>query len=252
MKRCIAPLICLLVLGCKSITVPVSQTALPEKVVVFTFDDGPNAHGETTERLLAVLEKHNIKAAFALLGVNAEYNPDLVRRIGNAGHTIINHGYGETWAIKLNDDEFTENLLAGENAIKLALGKEINILFYRPQGGFYKKSQKRIWEARAYTMVPGSARAHDAVLAASARTRLVSDIIKKVESQNGGIILLHDARDSYVSMEKNLAKKSDGVFNRTWIPEAVEEIIIELEKKNYRLSGFDINEVLANTKEKIR
>jgi hypothetical protein len=53
-------------------------------------------------------------------------------------------------------------------------------------------------------------------------------------------------------MEENLAKKPDGEFNRTWIPEAVEEIIIELEKKNYRLSGFDINEVLTDTKEKIR
>ena len=57
--------------------------------VYLTFDDGPDP--AQTERLLALLAKHNAKAIFFLIGERAEAAPDLVARILAEGHAIGNH-----------------------------------------------------------------------------------------------------------------------------------------------------------------
>jgi len=59
--------------------------------VALTFDDGPDP--EWTPKVLDVLKAAKIKAAFFLVGVNAERYPNLVRRIVDEGHEIGNHTY---------------------------------------------------------------------------------------------------------------------------------------------------------------
>jgi peptidoglycan-N-acetylglucosamine deacetylase len=59
--------------------------------VALTFDDGPDP--EWTPKILDVLKAAKIKAAFFLVGVNAERYPNLVRRIVAEGHEIGNHTY---------------------------------------------------------------------------------------------------------------------------------------------------------------
>ncbi|HEV2965977.1 MAG TPA: glycosyltransferase, partial [Chthoniobacterales bacterium] len=56
-----------------------------------TFDDGPDP--QWTPKILDILKAANVKAAFFLVGVNAEKYPGLVRRIVNEGHEIGNHTY---------------------------------------------------------------------------------------------------------------------------------------------------------------
>jgi cellulose synthase/poly-beta-1,6-N-acetylglucosamine synthase-like glycosyltransferase/peptidoglycan/xylan/chitin deacetylase (PgdA/CDA1 family)/spore germination protein YaaH len=59
--------------------------------VALTFDDGPDP--EWTPEVLDILKAANIKAAFFLVGANAEKYPGLVRRIVAEGHEIGNHTY---------------------------------------------------------------------------------------------------------------------------------------------------------------
>ena len=59
--------------------------------VALTFDDGPDP--KWTPRILDILKAENVKAAFFLVGQNAEQYPDLVRRIVAEGHEIGNHTY---------------------------------------------------------------------------------------------------------------------------------------------------------------
>lgn len=59
--------------------------------VALTFDDGPDP--KWTPQVLDILKAANIKAAFFIVGVNAERHPDLVRRILAEGHEIGNHTY---------------------------------------------------------------------------------------------------------------------------------------------------------------
>ncbi|HEY2625823.1 MAG TPA: glycosyltransferase [Candidatus Udaeobacter sp.] len=62
-----------------------------EHQVAITFDDGPDPRW--TPKILDILKAANVKAAFFLVGVNAEHYPGLVRRIVNEGHEIGNHTY---------------------------------------------------------------------------------------------------------------------------------------------------------------
>jgi peptidoglycan/xylan/chitin deacetylase (PgdA/CDA1 family) len=205
--------------------------------VILSFDDGPNAHEDTTARLLDTLKKHQVKAMFALLGENAAHSPALVRRIRAEGHVIINHGYNDKWAGKMTDAEFRNNLLRGESAIASALGEEFVPKLYRPQGGFYTTSQEKILRREGYALVNGSVRIYDAVLDATKKQKAVRRVVKLVEEQGGGLILLHDGRDSHYRMKAELAKNPGGPFDRSWIPEAVEEIILALREKGYHFES---------------
>ena len=242
MKRKIAILLCLfpavfVVCGCKSITCGRTDLAIPHLTVVFSFDDGPNTHDDTTSRLLDVLRKYEIKAMFALIGENAEAYPELVRRIYNEGHYLINHGYSENWAIRMDDDEFRYNLLRGGEAISLALGREFEPRLYRPHGGFYDSRQESICFEEGYTIVPCNIRVYDAVLSKDGMEKVIDSVVKKTIKQDGGIILLHDARESHLSMEKNLEKNPQGAYNRSWIPGAVEKIIEALIQNGFDVKG---------------
>jgi peptidoglycan/xylan/chitin deacetylase (PgdA/CDA1 family) len=241
-RALIAALFCIILFpctGCKTINRSPARIELLDRMVVFTFDDGPNAHGDTTARLLDVLNRHHIRGMFALLGENVDYNKDLAKRIHDEGHYLINHGYSDTWAVTMNSEEFAANLDKGEAAIAAALGEDLNPRLYRPQGGYYKKGQEKIWREKGYALATGTARIYDAVLSGADKEKAVKKMTALIERQKGGVIILHDARDSHVLMEASLAKKPEGVFNRAWIPDAVEEIIVILSGKGYILSGFD-------------
>lgn len=67
-----------------------SQVETDEKVVALTFDDGPT---ENVYGLLGVLEKHNVKATFFLIGREIVGYPKEIHAIIEAGHQIGNHSY---------------------------------------------------------------------------------------------------------------------------------------------------------------
>jgi peptidoglycan/xylan/chitin deacetylase (PgdA/CDA1 family) len=232
----------LLIPSCQSINRSRAKTGITSSTVIFSFDDGPNAQDDTTGRLLDVLKKYEIKAFFSLLGENAEAYPDLVRRIHDEGHYIVNHGYSEKWAYRMGNDEFHNNLLMGEAAISKALGSEFHKKLYRPHGGFYSERQKTICLEQGYTIVTSNVRVYDTVIKGEQKGKAVKQILKKIEKQNGGIILLHDGRDSHLQMERELKKKPHGVFNRSWLPEAVEETIISLLNMGYNLKDYTLIE----------
>ena len=223
--------------SCKTLNITSSneKIGLSPSKVIFTFDDGPNYHDNTTERLLDVLNKYQVKGVFCLIGVNVVNNPEIVRRIYNEGHIIVNHGYSDKLAYFLNDDEFRENLLQGQRAITDALGFEISPRLYRPQGGIYKPVQQRIIYEEGFVVVPFTISVMDPYTTYDKKERLIRRIIEKVKKQNGGIILLHDGRDGHERNAKELQKKPNSAYNRSWIPEAVEAIIIALLDKGFIL-----------------
>jgi peptidoglycan/xylan/chitin deacetylase (PgdA/CDA1 family) len=226
--------------SCRTINHNRAELNIPPSVVYFSFDDGPNAQSDTTIRLLDVLKKYQIKAIFCLLGENAERYPGLVRRIHDEGHCIVNHGYSDKWASRMKSDEFRDNLVQGEAAISAALGKEMNPKLYRPHGGFYTAAQEKIICDEGYTLVFSNIRVYDAVVAGTQQNKVVKQIIRKTEQQGGGIILLHDTRDSHILTETELAKNPHGVFDRSWIPDVVEKIIPVLVDRGFIVDNPDI------------
>jgi peptidoglycan-N-acetylglucosamine deacetylase len=68
---------------------PTIRCASSDRTIALTFDDGPNP--ALTPRLLDLLERHQARATFFLVGRWANAHPSIVREIQARGHTIGNH-----------------------------------------------------------------------------------------------------------------------------------------------------------------
>jgi peptidoglycan-N-acetylglucosamine deacetylase len=62
-----------------------------KKKLVLTFDDGPDPL--YTPQILDILSRENVPGAFFLVGINAENNIPIVKRIYREGHEIGNHTF---------------------------------------------------------------------------------------------------------------------------------------------------------------
>ena len=115
-----------------------------EKVLYLTFDAGyENGY---TKDILDVLDKHNVKAAFFLVGDYLERNGDLVRRMVEEGHIVGNHTASHPDMSKIADKTaFARELQEVETLFQQITGKELP-KFYRPPQGVY--SQENLEYAR--------------------------------------------------------------------------------------------------------
>lgn len=64
----------------------------------------------STDRLLALLAEHDVRATFFVLGAVAEQHRDVVRRVATAGHEIGVHGYGHQDIRQLTPAQFAAEL----------------------------------------------------------------------------------------------------------------------------------------------
>lgn len=64
---------------------------LDKKKLVLTFDDGPDP--VYTPEILDILSREHVPAAFFIVGINAENNIPIVKRIYREGHEIGNHTF---------------------------------------------------------------------------------------------------------------------------------------------------------------
>jgi poly-beta-1,6 N-acetyl-D-glucosamine synthase len=68
-----------------------SDTLRNKKKLVLTFDDGPDP--EWTPKILDVLAQKHVPASFFIVGLNAENNIPLIKRIYREGHEIGDHTF---------------------------------------------------------------------------------------------------------------------------------------------------------------
>ena len=106
-----------------------------DKKIYLTFDCGyENGY---TPAILDALEKHNVKAAFFVVGNYLETSPDLVKRMVEEGHIVGNHTLSHpdmSGISSLND--FRKQLEGVENLYKETTGESMT-KFYRPPQGIY-------------------------------------------------------------------------------------------------------------------
>src|SRR5512137_2346253 len=73
---------------------------------------------ENVENLLEIFDRYNAKATFFILGWVAERNPDLVRRIHNAGHEVGCHGYGHFSITRQTADQFRADVRRARDCLE--------------------------------------------------------------------------------------------------------------------------------------
>ena len=115
-----------------------------EKVLYLTFDAG--YENGCTEKILDTLKKHEVPAAFFLVGNYVNRNADLVRRMVAEGHIVGNHTMHHPDMAKISDKEaFRKELEELEDLYRETTGKELP-KYYRPPQGTY--SQKNLEMAK--------------------------------------------------------------------------------------------------------
>jgi peptidoglycan/xylan/chitin deacetylase (PgdA/CDA1 family) len=102
-----------------------------ERVAALTFDDGPDP--QHTPRVLDILARERVIAAFFLIGRRAAGCPELARRIADEGHELGNHTWSHRSLWLCGPRETEREILMGHQAITRAAG--ISPRFFRAPWG---------------------------------------------------------------------------------------------------------------------
>ena len=159
-----------------------------EQVLYLTFDAG--FENGCTGKILDVLKKHNVPAAFFLVGNYIEKNPDLVQRMVNEGHIVGNHTMHHPDMSKISDKSaFQKELQDLENLYRSVTGQEMP-KYYRPPQGTYSEENLRMAKELGYRTVFWSLayvdwKQNDQPTADYAFSKLLP------RTHNGAVILLH-------------------------------------------------------------
>ena len=122
-----------------------------EKVLYLTFDAG--YENGCTAQILDVLKKHEVKAAFFLVGNYMEKNADLVRRMVAEGHTVGNHTMHHCDMSRLKDKAaFQKELEELETLYADTVGQPLP-KYYRPPQGIYSEENLRMAKELGYKTV---------------------------------------------------------------------------------------------------
>ncbi len=155
-----------------------------EKRVALTFDDGPDPR--YTPEILDILDEHNVKATFFVMGARAKGHPDILRRASQEGHVIGNHTY---WHPNLSGESVEQlrwEMQQTNDVIENLIGFQPRL--FRPPYGIFGTAHTESLVENEETAVfwtvdtkdwdgPSSEEIHNSVIE---------------ETNNGSIILMHD------------------------------------------------------------
>lgn len=87
--------------------------------IFLTFDDGPCP--EVTPWVLDVLDKHNAKATFFMIGKNVELYPSLFGEVVKRGHSVGSHSYSHIAGWSVSTDDYVQDVDIAADIIKTNL-----------------------------------------------------------------------------------------------------------------------------------
>jgi peptidoglycan/xylan/chitin deacetylase (PgdA/CDA1 family) len=157
--------------------------------VALTFDDGP--HAEHTRAVLDILDAHEAKATFFVIGMKAEANAELLHEIARRGHAIGVHGFDHDRFMTLRSARrVRKDLRRALKTIETITGKRPEV--FRPPIGHTNPTIARVADELDLTIVGWSVRGRDGL----ARTK-PADVVSRVRPglRDGAIVMLHDAAE---------------------------------------------------------
>lgn len=114
-------------------TILLTRKTKKHNVLALTFDDGPGSR--LTVPILNILEQHNAKATFFVLGRQISGRHQIVKEIVERGHQIGSHGYDHLNHWKVSPIRAIKDIRCGWQAIDDVLGVKGGIYPFRPPFG---------------------------------------------------------------------------------------------------------------------
>lgn len=189
--------------------------------VALSFDDGPDIR--FTPMVLDVLDKHDVKATFFMMGSRAKEHRDIVERVNNAGHVIGNHTYWHPNLPKEELDRLDWEVKETEKVIEDIVGYKPR-LFRSPYGALNEEMVEKLaamdnkiigWDVDSIDWKqPGADVVADNVLS---------------NVSPGSIILMHDGGDwtmdlsgTAEGLDRIITKLKDDGIEFVTIPELID------------------------------
>jgi peptidoglycan-N-acetylglucosamine deacetylase len=200
---------------------------LPIGNVAFTFDDGPDP--QSTPKILDILKKHHIKAAFFVIGAKAKKYPELVKRIRDEGHLVGNHSLTHQNFSVLDKPQTYKQILKSAEMIHSITEQKVDV-FRFPEGKANCFGKQLLasngfqyigwdidpcdWSFSDHVITDDEAKVCQ--FSKSERKDFVTTTLARTAKMNGGVLLLHD-------IHQNTADN-------------LESLILGLKKKRYRFA----------------
>lgn len=159
-----------------------------QKTIYLTFDAGyENGY---TAQILDVLKKHDVPAAFFVVGHYVEQNPELVRRMRAEGHIVGNHTFHHYDMSKLADlTSFRAELESLEAAYYSVTGEALP-KYYRPPRGVYSEENLKMAQQLGYRTVFWSLAYVDWLTDKQpTKEQAFAKLLPRIH--NGAVVLLH-------------------------------------------------------------
>lgn len=153
--------------------------------IALTFDDGPDE--QFTPRVLEILAREKVPAAFFVVGERARSKPELLRAMDAAGHIICNHSDSHAWNINFAlHARLRREITACGEAVKAAIAKRP--AFYRAPFGFKNPALGDVLAEQGLECIGWQVRGFDAV--GGTPEGIARRLVLKAKA--GGVLLLHD------------------------------------------------------------
>ncbi len=121
-----------------------------EKTIYLTFDAG--YENGNTPAILDALKKHQVPAAFFLVGNYLNTQPELVKRMVSEGHTVGNHTFHHPDMSKISDlKSFKQELQSLESLYQEVTGEPMPKVYRPPQGKYSESNLKMAQELGYHT-----------------------------------------------------------------------------------------------------
>jgi peptidoglycan-N-acetylglucosamine deacetylase len=183
----------------------IRHTPSPRQLAV-TFDDGPNP--AITPKLLDLLDRHNARATFFVIGRFARQCPDVVREIVARGHAIGNHSDTHPNLLWLSPAQIRDELRRCQNAVAQATGEPPR--WMRPPYGFrspFLHGVAREVGLRGvvmWTLIPGDWRAKSAEWLIRRMQPIATRAQRNLKrpSATGDVLCLHDGDHRFLNGDR--------------------------------------------------
>jgi len=190
-----------------------------EKLVALTFDDGP---GIFTDELLDLLEEHESKATFFVVGSRIAAHPQTLRRMIEQGSEVAGHSWNHPNYLSIEEDEIKFQLQATNSMIFNVTG--VRPLMHRVPGGAFDDlvldvSRELGMSVIQWSLDPWDWRVRNADI-------VYDDIMSRV--RNGSIVVLHDIHAATIeAMERLIPDLIEAEFKLVTVSELLQETGME-------------------------
>lgn len=203
---------------------PINRVNTKEKKVALTFDVAWGS--ENIEEILDILDKHNAKATFFLVGSWIDDNEELVKEIHNRGHEIGNHSNTHSSFPDISNEQKIEEIISTSKKIEELTGEKVNL--FRPPFGNVDKDTINTCKTLGYYTVKWDVDSGD--WKNIGPIHVVDRVSKNTSS--GSIILFHaNVRDVGTYLDNSL----DNLEKKNYSMVTVSNLIY---KNNYKVNSY--------------